>query len=100
MKIYKLKKDFRHGLGNGERIAIDLSNKKGERFFKPTDKSEYSTIGPDYFPENGSYPISEREDFKFVDEFLEFIEETDKPKEYYLHKKYTQEQVDKMLNKK
>lgn len=99
MKIYQLKKDWSYCIGNGG-IGFLMRYEKGDRFFKPSDESKYSTIGPDYFPENGSYAVSERDDFKFVDEYFELIGETDKPKEYFINPKYTQEQVDEMLKNK
>lgn len=99
MKVYKLKKDWSYVIGNSG-VGFIMKYKEGDLFFKPTDESKYKTIGPDYFPQNGSYAVSEREDFKFVDEYFELIEETDKPKEYYIDKVYTQFQVDQMFSKK
>lgn len=90
MKIYKFKKDWKCAISNGG-IGFGVRYKKGDRLFKPT--------GPNFFPENGGYPISERDDFKFVDEYLELVGETDMPKEYYLNKKYSQSEVDEMLKK-
>lgn len=84
MKIFKLKKDFRSNL---HRLRI------GTRFFE-----EVKTEGPSkvsfYHPENGGYAMWERDDYKFVDEYFEFVGETDKPKEYFINKVYTQEQFD------
>lgn len=56
-----------------------------------------------YHPFEGGYPMWERdygkdnpESLYFVDEYLEFVTETDKPKEYYLNKKYSQAEVDEI----
>ena len=103
MKVYRLKKDWSYVIGNNS-IGFHMGYKKGDRFFKPSDESEFKTIGPNYYPENGSYPVAERENsdgiFKFVDEYFELIEETDKPKEYYTDKKYSQYDVDNILKTK
>lgn len=100
MKVYRLKKDWGYGIGNGSNISFRMDYKEGDRFFKPTDISEYKTIGPTYFPENGSYGVSERENFKFVDEYFEFVEETDKPIEYFTQKIYTEYQLQEILKSK
>ena len=113
MKIYRLKKDWSYIIGNGS-IGFHMNYKKGDLFFKLKDTSDYDTIGPDYYPENGSYAVSERypieythkkkkykiDAFMFVDEYLEFVGETDKPKSYFINKKYSQAEVDEMLSKK
>lgn len=96
MKIYKLKKDWSYMIGN-DGFGFLMEYKQGDLFYKPTDESEYKTIGADYYPANGSYAVSERQDFKFVDEYFEFVETTDKPKEYYINKKYTQYDLDNIL---
>ena len=86
MRIFKFKKDLHTNLGN---------HKIGERVFEGEEAIplEYEV----YYPENGGYPLKENSWFKFVDEYLEFVGETDKPKEYFIEKVYTQEQMDNAL---
>ncbi len=55
--------------------------------------------GEGFYPKNGSNPLFENEGHKFCDEYMELIGETDKPREYFTEKKYTQEQVDELLMK-
>ena len=56
--------------------------------------------GSIYKPANGSYPQSQKDVEDNPDSF-EFVREDDEhDSDYYLTRIYTQEQVDKMLNKK
>lgn len=87
MRIFKLKKNWTAYL------PMLTTYKEGKRFFERSD--EY--VGKIYDPENNSYPVWGREDFKFVDEYFEFVGETEKDKSYFTDKIYTQEQVDKLL---
>lgn len=96
MKIYRLKRDWGYCIGNGS-VGFQLRYKKGDRFFKPTDVSEYKTIGPNYYPENGGYAVAETADFNFVEEYFEFVEETDKSLEYFTTKVYTEHQLQEKL---
>lgn len=94
-KIYRLKKNWGHGLGYGKGIVIDTSNKKGERFFGIPNESFPETMM--YYPENGGYAVWERDDYKFVDEYFELIGESDKKPDYFINPIYTQEQMDEVL---
>ena len=85
-------------IGNGG-VGFVMAYKKGDLFFKPTDKSEFKTIGANYYPANNSYPVSEKQDFKFVDEYFELIGTSRNPKEYYITKKYTQYELDNIIKK-
>src|SRR5882757_3687682 len=98
MKIYRLKKDWSYVISNGN-IGFHMNYKKGDIFYKPSEVNELGlkTFGPDYYPENGSYAVSEHGDFHFV-EYFELIGETDKPKDYFIDKKYTQAEMDEILN--
>jgi len=108
-KIYKMKKDWLSVIGNAN-IGFPVKHNKGDLFYEeieedknwPNGKVTYCIF---YYPFKGGYPIWERDygndnpdSFYFVDEYLEFVSETDKPKEYFLNKKYSQSEVDKMLN--
>ena len=109
MKIFRMKKDWHSAISNGS-IGFHVHHKEGDLFYQeikedmnwPNGKVTYNTL---YHPFSGGYPMWERdygkdnpESFYFVDEFLEFVEETDKPKGYYLDKKYSQAEVDKLIH--
>ncbi len=98
-KIFRMKKDWLSIIGNGS-IGFHVKHSEGDLFYEQiNDKgkpNEYLT----YVPFKGGYPMWERPDFKFVDEYLEFVENTDKQMGYYVDKEYTQAQVDKMINEK
>lgn len=51
MKIYKTIRPFMVTLGGYAGIGVVSSYKEGDLFFKPKDESEYTTIGPSYYPE-------------------------------------------------
>lgn len=105
-----MKKDWRSVIGNGM-IGFHVNHKKGDLFYEEVKKDirwadDKVTYDISYHPFRGGYPMRERdygkdnpESFYFVDEYLEFVEETDKPREYFLDKKYSQYELDKLINK-
>jgi len=109
--IYKMKKDWHSVLGNGG-IGFLITHHKGDLFYGNIEKDLYWTKEKPlyktfYYPFSGGYPMWERDYGKdnpdshyFVDEFLEILYETDKPKEYYLGKKFSQYELDKILKDK
>lgn len=109
MKVYKMKKDWHSIIGNGS-IGFHVTHNKGDLFYEeikedknwPDGKITFDTL---YHPFKGGYPMWERDYGKddpdshyFVEEYLELVFETDKPKEYYLNKKFSQADIDQMLS--
>lgn len=88
MEIYRAKIEFRTNF---------MSVKVGDRFFKVPSGVE----GMSYFncfPDNGSYPLSDIS-FKNIEEFLQHTGETTEPLDYFTRKVYTQEDMDKAIDK-
>jgi hypothetical protein len=87
MEVYKVHTDIRTNLG---------SHKVGELLFKEPYDSVPGTNN--YYPMSGGYPMWDRN----IDVILyaEKAFDTDKPKEYFINKKYSQYEVDEMLKNK
>lgn len=85
MKVYRVIKPFSSRFGDWN---------IGDRFFQEPYDSVPGTHN--YYPGNGSYALWDKEGhWPNILDYLEFIEETDKPKEYFIRPIYTQEQWDK-----
>lgn len=98
-RIFRMKKNWISVIGNGG-IGFRVKHNKGDLFYEQINDKGKPYEHLTYNPFKGGYPMWEREDFKFVDEYLEFVKDTDKPMDYFLDKKYTQSQVDEMLKTK
>lgn len=87
-RIYTLKRQF-------SVTGIFHTFKVGERFYEEQDKDNNGEYN--YYPLSGFYPLWSR-NMPHLKDMLELEQETDKPKEYYINKKYTQEFVDQLIN--
>lgn len=83
MEVYKFVKPLFTNMGN---------HLVGERIFNQDGTAEGTN---NYYPENGGYPIWDR-NIPVMD-YVEFVEEVDKPLEYFTQRIYTQCQVDEIL---
>jgi hypothetical protein len=98
MRIFRLKKDWHSSISNG-RIGFMVFHAKGDLFFEELQDIGTQYEKPFYHPFKGGYPVLERADFKFLDEYFEFVEETGHPKEYFIEKKYTEHDMQAAIQK-
>jgi len=89
MKIYKSKVVSKIG----EIVICNL----GELLYESKGYVGDSII---YKPANGSYPQTQKDVEDNPDNFEFVMEDNEHDADYYLSKKYTQEEVDKMLSQK
>lgn len=82
MEIYSVTHPFKTTFGNWV---------VGDRFYKEPYNSVPGTNN--YYPLNGSYPLWDRH-IPDIENFMSKTAETDRPKEYFIDKIYTQEQWD------
>ena len=94
-KIYRLKKEWSRAISS-RTFGFRIHNKKGDKFIEEYADYKY----PFYYPFDGGYAVWERDDLKFVDEYFEFVEETEHPKEYFTEKKYTEYDMQMALKNK
>lgn len=107
-RIFRMKKQWNSVVGNGN-IGFKIRHEEGDLFYEETKEDKNwpngkITIDIVFHPFKGGYPVWERdygkdnpESFYFIDEYLELVEETDKSKDYFLDKKYSQAEVDEMM---
>jgi hypothetical protein len=102
MNVYVIKKDWGSIIDN-LRVGFYVEHKKGDLFYKEHDESTGRNL---YYPLKGGYPIWERDygkdnpnSYYFVDKYFELSFETDKPKDYFIDKKYSQYEIEEMLSK-
>lgn len=86
MEVYKFIKPLFTNLG---------THNIGELVYKEEDKDVFGEKQSHYYPLKGGYPIWDRT--IPIQDCIEKAFDTDKPKEYYINKKYTQYDLDNIL---
>lgn len=93
-KVVRIKKELNTVLGNGS-IGFTSRWKVGQLFYVEPDKDVKGTNN--YYPFDGGYPIWDRQ--VPMGDYTELVFTTEKGKGYFIDQKYTQYQVDELLNK-